>query len=197
MLPNYEEVKEQMLPLKGFSQYEVHVKLGKIYNLKSNKWMLVNSVGVGDKGYLLTKLKHDSGVMLPIYEHEAVVAADKNVEPKSWRAEGKEIDHIDGNAKNNSIDNLSLGTSADNKKNRSYDMEKNMLSLDAANFIREEFAMWQGNKTDFYKLYAGRFNVCPRTIQNAVLKITYNRKPRLTYQVDASGVVHNVRPEVN
>jgi hypothetical protein len=173
-LPKIEEVKE-LLPLKGYSQYLVSPSLGKIYNKEKGKWLLVNAKGVGDKGYLLTKLKHDDGKSVPLYEHECVYAAMWGDEPKSWRKYGEklEIDHIDGNVKNNCIENLILGTSSDNKKNRSYDVEKNYLTLENAQIVREEFSIWEGSKLGFYEAMSNRFNVTKRTIQNAVLGVTY------------------------
>ncbi|KQL54523.1 hypothetical protein AN964_14150 [Heyndrickxia shackletonii] len=197
-LPEFETVRDEVVPLKGYSQYVVHPNLGKIYNLKSRKWLLSdNPKGTGDKGYLLTKLLHDSGEYLPIYEHEAVMAVDKNVEPKSWRKEKLEIDHKDGNVKNNSISNLKLGTSSQNKQNRSYDVEKNSLTFENAEIVREEFKTWEGRKTDFHEIMAMRFCVTERTIQNCLLGVTYKAKPKgLRYDVDVNGVVHNVR-EVN
>ncbi|MFC0271448.1 HNH endonuclease [Metabacillus herbersteinensis] len=174
-LPKYEDVKHEMLPLKGFSNYAIHPYLGKIYNKKSNKWMLVNASGVGDRGYLLTKLKQDSGKVVSVYEHEAVYAAVWGDEPKSWRKYGVklEIDHRDKNVKNNNIENLSLGTSSDNKKNRSYDIIKNPLTFENAEIVREEFEKWIGSKIVFYEMMAGRFNVGKRTIQNYLLGIHY------------------------
>jgi hypothetical protein len=104
-----------------------------------------------------------------------VYAAVWGDEPKSWRKYGNklEIDHIDKNVKNNSIENLRLGTSTDNKKNRSYHIKKNLLTLENAKIVREEFENWIGKKTEFYKMMADRFNVCKRTIQNATLNNCY------------------------
>ncbi|WP_342045971.1 HNH endonuclease [Bacillus sp. OTU530] len=178
--PKYEDVKHEMLPLRGYSIYAVHPYLGKIYNKKTNRWLLSkNPKGVGDKGYLLTKLLHDNGEWIPLYEHEVVYAAVWGEEVKSWRLYGEklEIDHIDKDVRNNNIENLRLGTSEDNKKNRSYDVEKNRLTLENAQTVRDELAKWKGKKTDFYKTMAERFNVTKRTIQNAVLSVTYTVNP--------------------
>lgn len=200
LLPEFEEVKEEMLPLMGFSNYLVNPNIGKIYNKKKGKWLLSNNPkGVGDKGYLQTALRHDSGERVQVYEHEVVFAAvwGEDLLHKPWRRYGEklEIDHKDGNVKNNKIENLRLGTSADNKSNRSYDVEKNQLTFKNAEIVREEFKSWTGKKTDFYELMAERFNTKKRTIQNAILGVTYKRKPRLLYDVDVSGIVSSVRKE--
>ncbi|MEH7393321.1 HNH endonuclease [Bacillus sp. JJ1474] len=176
-LPRFEEVKHEMLPLRGFSKYKVHPEIGKIYSLESRRWLLVNAVGVGDKGYLQTSLKNDFGASIPIYEHEAVYAAVWGEEPKAWRRYGNgeklEIDHISGDVKDNSISNLRLGTSEDNKKNRSYDVPRNYLTMENARIVRELFEKWEGRKTDFYTEMSKKFDVGKRTIQNAILSVTY------------------------
>lgn len=193
-LPKFEEVKHEMLPLIGFSDYMVHPHLGKIYKLSTGKWMLEGNLkGVGDKGYLMTNLKNDNGKRIQIYEHEAVYAAVWGEPIKSWRFYGKklEIDHIDHDVKNNSIENLRLVTSADNKKNRSYDIERNKLTYKNAEYIRNEFTKWQGSKMDFYETMAIKFDVTKRTIQNAVLGYTYNKL--FTYDIDKTGIVNNFK----
>ncbi len=183
-LPNFEDVKHEMTPIPGFDpkMYLVHVMLGKIYSLVSGKWLLVDAKGVGDKGYLLTQLKRvlpDGTIeMVPVYEHWAVFSSFDGRTVEVLRHSGlngalMEIDHEDGNPKNNTIGNLRLGTSADNKKNRSYDVEKTYLTLENAQTVRELFSTWDKGKVEFYAEMAKRFKCTKRTIQNAILQNTY------------------------
>lgn len=108
-LPSFEEVKHEMMRLPEFDGYLVHPQLGKIWCLKKQGWLLVDAIGVGDRGYLLTKLLNNKGKSIPVHEHEAVFSCVWG-SWKSWRAYGQkmEIDHIDRNPKNNNIENLRL-----------------------------------------------------------------------------------------
>lgn len=176
-LPKFEEVRHEMLPLMGFNNYLVHPQLGKIYSLYRNRWLLENAVGVGDKGYLQTALKSDDGKTVFVYEHQVVYAAVWGYGVNSWRSHGKdlEIDHIDNNPQNNCIENLQLVTSSQNKRKR-IEFNRTRLTKANAEYVREEFSKWEGEKIVFYQMMADKFNCKKRTIQNAILKNTYLKK---------------------
>lgn len=181
----FEEVRSEMTPIPGFdpNDYLVHAGMGKIYSLISNRWLLDdNAKGVGDKGYLLTKLKRvksdGTTEKVPIYVHWAVYSSVWGQTVEELRNSGLsgellEIDHIDGDVKNNRIENLRLGTSADNKKNRSYDVERTRLTKQNADEVREKFSTWEKGKMEFYHEMAKFYNCTKRTIQNAILEYTY------------------------
>ncbi|MFB4471807.1 HNH endonuclease [Oceanobacillus caeni] len=182
---NFEEVKHEMTPIPGFNPeyYLCHTGEGKIYSLISNRWLLSGDVkGVGDKGYLMTYLKRElpngETAKVPMYLHWAVYSSVWGETVEKLRRSGTngellEIDHLDGNVKNNKIENLQLGSSADNKKNRSYDVEKTILTQQNADAVREKFKSWNRGKMEFYEEMAKIYNCTKRTIQNAILGNTY------------------------
>ncbi len=105
VLPSYKQVKDELVPIPNFDKYYAcHQKLGKIFNKQSGKWLLVDAKGVGDKRYLLTKLKSNDGEWIPVYEYEAIFASYWG-QWKTWRNFGRkmEIEHKDRNPKNNNI----------------------------------------------------------------------------------------------
>ncbi|MGD7051436.1 HNH endonuclease [Sutcliffiella horikoshii] len=185
-LPNIEEVLHEMRMIPDYSpeDYLVHPKLGMIYSFVSGKWMLSNNpVGVGDKGYLLTKLRRklDDGsyVSVPVYVHWAVFSAIygrpiNEIRHSGFNGELMEIDHIDRNVKNNNYENLRLVSSKENKENSSNRYwNKVRLSKELAAQIRDDFKSWTGTKLDFYKAKAAELNVTFRSVQNVVLSNTY------------------------
>ena len=180
VLPSFEEVGHEMLPLPNFDGYLVHPFLGKIWSKNREKWLLVNAKGVGDSGYLLTSLKRNDGLSTFIYEHEAVYSAVWGAGKESWRSYGikLEIDHIDRDVKNNSIDNLRL---VDRASQYTPDVvadikEQVRLSLDIARQIRQEYKDWTNGKINFYRTQAKIYGNNPRAIQNIILGVTFKEK---------------------
>lgn len=178
-MPSLEEVKHEMIRLPDFDDYLVHPKLGKIWSQKVQKWLLVDAVGVGDRGYLLTKLINNQGKSVAVYEHEAVFSCAWG-SWKSWRAYGMkmEIDHIDRNPKNNSIDNLRLMDRASQyTPDVLADMRKRTdLNINIARQIRIDYEYRTGGKVKFYKCQAEKYGTCARTIQNIILGVSYREK---------------------
>jgi hypothetical protein len=170
------DISKEMTPIPGkFSSYLVHCPKGLLYSKKSNKFLLLNAKGTGDDSkYLQTSLRDDDGVTHNFYLSEIVMSSYMGISKQEWRAMGLEVDHIDSeNTKNNCISNLRLVSSKGNKANRSYDVDRNYLTMDNAKIVREEFSKWEGTKLDFYEAMSKRFHVTMRTIQNCVLGVTY------------------------
>ena len=98
------EIKK-MKPIRGFEDYLIS-KSGKVYSLKSNKFLAIGNNATG--GYYYVDLYKD-GKTYRKRIHIAVMDAyaiklDQNFE----------IDHIDGNKANNNLSNLEYVTHSEN-----------------------------------------------------------------------------------
>nr|BDD43635.1 hypothetical protein 4 [Bacillaceae bacterium] len=195
---NFEKLKEkgELTPIPGFSpdMYLCHCPSGSVYSLLSNKWLLQEARGTGDNSqYLMTSLKGLDGKIHHLYLHEIVMSSHMGIHKLEWRAMGLQVDHIDNlDTKNCSVSNLRLTSDIGNKKNsRDRFWNKVRLSFETAQELREEFKEWTGSKVEWYRLKGEELGVTARSVQNIILGYTYN-KPRLKYNVDQNGIVHNV-----
>ncbi|WP_369899760.1 hypothetical protein [Bacillus manliponensis] len=88
-----------------------------------------------------------------------------------------ECDHVSLNTRDNSISNLRLVSSSQNKENSRYrGWNKVRLSDNTAQQLREEIKGWTGSKVEFYKLKGKELGVTARSIQNIILHYTYQVK---------------------
>ena len=107
--------QEQWTPIikfKNFTftgRYEIS-SWGRIRNAKTKAPLATYSNNRG-QGYLKTKIQDVDGVRRALYIHQLVAWYYIGEAP-----EGTELDHIDGNAKNNSWTNLRYITHAENQK---------------------------------------------------------------------------------
>lgn len=88
---------------KGYTfdgKYEIS-NWGNIRNVKTKDPLATYSSQRG-QGYLKTKITDQEGVRRALYIHQLVAFYFLEQRPQ----EGEEVDHIDGNAKNNSFTNL-------------------------------------------------------------------------------------------
>ncbi|MBT2656634.1 HNH endonuclease [Bacillus sp. ISL-18] len=174
----FEELKSEMTPVPGFSNYLCHTPSGRVWSKIRNKWLIESDFckGTGDNGqYLMTRLKCDeTGELIPMYKHEIVLSSAYGTKKEFWLSQGLQIDHIDQNPRNNKIENLRLITDKGNKGNsRDRYWNKVRLSNEAANQIREEFTTWSGSKVEWYKMKGKELGVTARSIQNIILGNTY------------------------
>lgn len=96
---------------KGYTfdgKYEIS-NWGNIRNAETKSPLATFSNGKG-QGYLKTKITDQEGKRRGLYIHQLVAFYFLEQKPQS----GTEIDHIDGNAKNNSYTNLRYVTHAEN-----------------------------------------------------------------------------------
>lgn len=176
-VPNFEDVRGEMTPIPGFSheKYLAHCPSGHVYSFLTSKWIGLGRGTGDDNRYLLTKLVDDEGKSHSMYMSEIIMSSHMGVEKSWWRQQGLEVDHIDNlKSKDNSISNLRLVTSAENKKNaRDRFWNKVRLSMDVANQIREEFKNITKGKVEWYKAKGKELGVSGRSIQNICLGNTY------------------------
>ena len=110
--------QEQWTPIikfKGFSftgRYEIS-SWGNIRNAETKEPLATFSSQKG-QGYLKTKIRDTDGVRRGLYIHQLVAWYYIGEAP-----EGMELDHIDGNARNNSWTNLRYITHKENTQRRS------------------------------------------------------------------------------
>lgn len=89
------------MKIKKFSDYEIYPNEGKIFSLKSNKFIGAKN----KKGYWQCSLYADDGIVWQTKVHRVVWIVCNGEIPQ-----GYEVNHIDENKDNNSIDNLELVT---------------------------------------------------------------------------------------
>jgi HNH endonuclease len=170
-----QDITNQMTPIPGgFSSYLVHCPLGLLWSKKSNQFLLLNAKGTGDDSrYLMTSLTNDQGERHHFYLSEIVMSSFMGITKSQWKEMGLEVDHINQDSKNNSISNLRLTNSKGNKGNRGKMKDKTYLTLDNAQKVRDAFKEWTKGKVEFYAEMSKQFGVGKRTIQNAILGVTY------------------------
>jgi hypothetical protein len=93
------------MQIKNFSNYEIFPNEGKIFSYKTNRW-----IGAKDKdGYWLCTLTSDEGKIWTNLLHRIIWFACNGEIPQ-----GMQVNHLDENKDNNSIDNLNLMTPKEN-----------------------------------------------------------------------------------
>lgn len=93
------------MKLEGYSDYEIYPETGQVWSYKSNRY-----IGAFDKdGYLIVGLVGDNGIKKHFSIHRLVWILVNGEVP-----DGLEINHLDENKENNSIDNLSLTSHKEN-----------------------------------------------------------------------------------
>lgn len=176
MNEEFEMLKGEMTPVPGFPDYLAHCLKGKVWSNKTNRWLLQDAKGTGDDNrYLKTALSDSEGNLHHMYLSEIIMSSSMGVPKSYWRAMGLEVDHIDNtDTKNNSIENLRLVSSADNKKNSRYRFwNKVRLSMDVAKQLRQDFKELTGSKVEWYRMKGKELGVSARSIQNIILGYTY------------------------
>ena len=93
------------MKIKGYSNYEIDVERGVIYNLKTKRFIGSKNL----KGYWQVKMTDDNGKVWNTKVHKVVWIAVNGEIP-----EGMQVNHIDENKDNNSISNLNLLTAKEN-----------------------------------------------------------------------------------
>ncbi|MEC1778418.1 hypothetical protein [Schinkia azotoformans] len=183
-LKSYEEVKHECTPIPGFdpNMYVCHTLSGRVYSKLTNKWLLENSKGTGDRDengegkYLITSLKKPNGETVPLYLHEIVYSSFYGIEPHEWKSEGYEINHIDRTkTRDCSIGNLEK---VDRLTQYSDEVRaamriKGYLNKELAIELRKQFADWDKGKVQFYYIKGKELGVCARTIQNVILGVSF------------------------
>ena len=114
--------------LEGYSNYEIDVEKGTVYNLKTQKFI----GNVGTKGYLQTSLTDDNGKQHFWQIHRLIWTTVNGDIPDDM-----EINHLDENRGNNSISNLSICTHTENINwgTRNNKISKPILGLTESNVV--------------------------------------------------------------
>lgn len=173
----FEVLKLEMTPVPGFSKYLCHTLSGRVWSLISDKWLLEGDCkGTGDQGkYLMTKLKNDNDEAIPMYKHEIILSSAMGVTKEWWLSQGKQIDHVDNNPRNNKLENLRLVSDKENKANSADRCwNKIRLNMEVAQQLRNEFEELENKKVEWYAHKASELGVTPRSVQNIVLGYTYS-----------------------
>ena len=125
--------------IKGFPKYEVSDQ-GKVWRkarISSSGYHLKRkelSTYKGNNGYPMVYLHYDNGERKGFYVHRLVYETFKGEIPPKF-----EIDHIDGNRGNNSIENLRAVSHKTNCNNpKSIERYKSANSLDKGKFNRDK-----------------------------------------------------------
>ena len=104
-----EEIELIWKPIIGFSRYEAsNTGLLRSLNYKNSKKIVVLKPALSPDGYWSTVLLRDDGRYISIKVHRAVALAFYDCPA------GLEINHIDGNKENNSVENLEWCTTKEN-----------------------------------------------------------------------------------
>ena len=98
--------EEKFAVIKGYSRYRIYAN-AKVFNTKTGKFMRIHDDG--KNGYLKLKLTNDKGERIHWWLSRLVYTAFYGSFRKDF-----EVDHIDGDRLNNSLDNLSLVTHKQN-----------------------------------------------------------------------------------
>ena len=96
------------IQINGFSKYQVSA-CGRVKNSITNKILTNNTLA---SGYQIVRLSNDEGVIKPLYVHHLVGKAYIPF------IEGCQLDHIDRNKSNNSVENLRYLTPSQNCLNK-------------------------------------------------------------------------------
>ena len=156
-----------MKEIKNFEElYQVN-ELGQIWSIKNKKYLKQT---LCKNGYLYVGL-HKNKIRKNILVHRIVAEA---FIPNPKRL--PEVNHIDGNKQNNSVDNLEWCTRSQNTSHafktglRNYNGCKNphsKLTQSDVETIRRIYVRGKHCENNSYGL-AKRYNVSPKTIQNVV-----------------------------
>lgn len=165
--------------IPNFSRYLADLDRGKIYSIKSNRWLTPKA----NKrfGYVYSTLLNDDGEATPISIHQIMMSAHKQQEPKAWQKFGLEIDHVNGNKADNSIENLRLVAHKEQFCNR---VREKMSRANAKRLTNEQVrylrlmkeileAKGEYAQNKFCNYFSEKFERTYTTIQNIVNDVTY------------------------
>jgi HNH endonuclease len=163
-----------LLPIPGFSQYKADVTNGRIWSDVSKKWL--NPKGSKRYGYLMTTIKNNEDQYVRMYIHELIMSAVMGVTKDHWITKNLEINHINGDKKDNRFTNLQLTT----RKGQYVDpnLRKKLgstkrIGREMAAKIKEEFKNWEGKKSQFCNVWSAKLKVTYSSIENILNGKTY------------------------
>lgn len=143
------------MKLEGYSNYEIDIEQGTVYSIRRNKYL-------GSKhktnGYWCITLWDDNGIQCKWLLHRLIWYAVNGEIP-----EGMEINHIDENKDNNSINNLSLMTHLDNMRwGTGIERMKQKLSIPIVGLYNEELKICfpSTRETRKFGYSSGNINSC-------------------------------------
>jgi len=173
-----EEVKvnDRIKEIPNFSRYLCDIYTARIYRKPTDKrkgaWL--KKIKPNSVGYCYTTLKNDSDEFEGISLQWVVMCAATESTKEFFISKNLEVDHRDRNKENNHIHNLFLCNKNANMRNIGERKERSeRLSESDIQYIFEQFKVWDGKKTDFYKKMADKFGCVWQTIQYLVLGINY------------------------
>ena len=101
-------------PIPDFPNLYADLRNGLIWNERVNAFSKASKPN--RYGYIYSSFTNKFGDIVPISIHSLIMSAHKEVKPEIWNSEGLEINHIDSDKTNNSIENLELLTAKENIK---------------------------------------------------------------------------------
>jgi len=168
-------VVHELTSIPNFSQYKCDIERGKIFSLRSDKWL--NPKANKRFGYVYTTLKNDNGTSTPISLHTLVMSAHLNIQPQDWKP--LTVNHIDFNKENNSIHNLELVEHRDQFCDvvRSKMGTGERLKSEDVRYLRLAKAVLEAKgeykQNDFCNYFSEKLDRSYTTISNIVDGVTY------------------------
>lgn len=163
---------KDLFELPGFSRYLVDIYSARIYRKPTDKRKggFLKKHSANKVGYCYTTLINDNNEPVRMGIHWAVICAATESTKEFFTSKNLQVDHRDRNKSNNNIHNLRICTAKQNHENICDRKKPGRLNHQDKEVILQEFAEWEGKKTDFYQQQADRHGVVWQSIQYMILR---------------------------